>query len=113
MVVFGWLTEAALGLDFAALSDSPWTPPQAASTAERPLSASPVLPARPMNPRRESRSASKNSSRARSICGSLMRLLLSDDEGVVGVPGQVDLAAGPEGVGLGAVEVLGEDGQLL
>src|SRR3954466_7243525 len=113
IVVLGWSAEAALGFELDALSASPLTPPQAASTAESPLSASPVLPARPMNPRRDRRSASKNSSRARSICGSLIRLLLGDDEGVVGVPGQVDLAAGPEGVGLGAVEVRCEDGQLL
>src|SRR5215207_8842128 len=112
--VFGWLTLlAASSLSSLAFSASPSTPPQAARTAARPLSARPELPARPMKPRLDRRSLSKNSSRARSIRGSLNALLLGYDEGVVGIPGQVDLAAGPERVRFRAVEVLGEDGQLL
>src|SRR3954464_10714335 len=39
--------------------------------------------------------------------------LLGHDEGVIWVPGQLPLAADAERVGLGAVEVLREHGQLL
>ena len=63
---------AASFLSSAAFSASPCTPPQAASTAASPVSARPELPARPMKPRRDRRSLSKNSSRARSIRGSLL-----------------------------------------
>src|SRR3954447_7218282 len=115
MSVLGWLTAAVLLcgwlLFFSAL---PSTPPHAANSVDSPDSASPVDPARPMNRRLERRSDSKNSSSARSSRGSCgMPCLLCDDEGVLWVPGQLDLAARPEALWLRAVRVLGDHGQLL
>src|SRR5215210_5353049 len=115
MSVLGWLTEATFFSASPSLfSAVPSTPPQAAIRVDRPPMARPVEPARPTNLRRDRRSELKNSSSARSRRGSSgMRGLLGDDEGVLWHPGELDLAARPEGRGLGSVRVLGDDGQLL
>jgi hypothetical protein len=58
--VFGWLTDFALSaVSSLAFSSVPSTPPQAASSVESPVTASPALPARPRKRRLDSRWASR------------------------------------------------------
>src|SRR3954451_10406589 len=111
MAVLGWLAVTAF---FAVVPcDSPLTPPQAASSSESPARPAPVAPALPTNARRERRSSTSSRSTACSMLSSVTAVLLGDDEGVLRVPGQLDLAARPEGLRLAAVEVLRDDDELL
>ena len=97
IAVFGWSTSGGPVGRVASCSAGPRRRRRRRAARRAPDSASPVEPARPTNRRRDRRSSASRRSSAR-LEGThpAMRGLLGDDEGVLRVPGEQDVAARPE-----------------